>query len=201
MRAHYKTPFLLGVDEAGRGPLAGPVVCATVLLEGTHHPSLAGVRDSKTLSESKREGLFEDIRKCARSVAVAWAHPCEIDRSNILRASLDAMSRAAGRILRRFQEPVLVVVDGIHEIPGVSARQTALVDADRYSLAVACASVVAKVVRDRWMRSLDRKFPGYGFAAHKGYGTPEHRQALERLGPSLVHRLSFAPVRQPVLPL
>lgn len=186
---------LIGVDEAGRGPLAGPVLVAAVLLGPDGLEELDGVRDSKLLTASRREVLFEKIRRRARAVSAAWAHPREIERDNILAATLSAMSRAAGRI----RSPGLVLVDGNRPIPGLSRPQLALVGGDRLSLAVACASVVAKVLRDRWMLRLDRLHPGYGLARHKGYGTAEHREALSRLGPSPVHRRTFASVLQPGL--
>lgn len=183
--------LLAGVDEAGRGPLAGPVVVAAVLLGPGPHRALAGVRDSKILTAARREALFPVIAASARALSLAWAHPAAIDRHNILRATLLAMRRA----VQRLPEADLVLVDGPRRIPDLPREQQTIVDGDRLSLAVACASVVAKVVRDRWMRRLDRLHPGYGFSLHKGYGTVRHLEALRRLGPSPIHRRSFSPVR------
>lgn len=183
---------LIGVDEAGRGPLAGPVLVAAVMLGPEGLAEFEGVRDSKLLSARRREFFYERIRGKAGAVALAWAHPREIERGNILLATLSAMRRAALRI----PSPGLVLVDGNRPIPDFPRPQLPIVGGDRLSLAVACASVVAKVVRDRWMAALDRRYPGYGLARHKGYGTAEHQQALMRLGPCPVHRRTFAPVRQ-----
>lgn len=192
LKARCGVSFLIGVDEAGRGPLAGPVVCAAVILP-THPPSsLLGVDDSKKLSPKAREHFYPLIRAAA-SVAVSWAHPAEIDRDNILAATLAAMGRAARRVSRGAPGKTLVVVDGNRRIPGLGLSQTSVVDGDALSLTVACASVVAKVVRDRWMQRLDRRTPGYGLARHKGYGTEEHLRALRSLGPSRLHRMSFKP--------
>lgn len=190
VRRRLAVTDLIGVDEAGRGPLAGPVVVAAVLLGGERLEDLEGVRDSKLLSPARRERLYEAIRLRAKAVSVAWAHPRAIERDNILAATLSAMRRAVARI----DSPAPVIVDGNREIPGLSRLQAAVVDADRYSLAAACASVIAKVVRDRWMARLDRRYPGYGLSRHKGYGTAVHLEALRRLGPSPSHRRTFAPV-------
>ena len=200
LRRGRGVPELVGVDEAGRGPLAGPVVVAAVRLGPEDCGGLEGVRDSKLLSAGRRESLFDVIRRRARAVSLAWAHPRAIERDNILSATLGAMRRAALRAAGSGSAACLVVVDGNREIPGLLLPQLAVVAGDRRSLAVACASVVAKVVRDRWMRRLDRNFPGYGFLRHKGYGTAAHLEALRRLGPSPLHRRTYAPVRE-LLPL
>ena len=178
---------LIGVDEAGRGPLAGPVVAAAVILRSTS--GLSRVRDSKLLSASKREELFVVIRKQA-FIAVSWAHARDIERLNILRATLLCMRRAVLRLGREG----LVIVDGPHKIPDLTLNQKAVVDGDALSLSIACASIVAKVVRDRWMARLDRRHPGYGFLKHKGYGTAEHLKALRSMGPSSIHRRTYGPV-------
>lgn len=158
---------------------------------------LLAARDSKLLSPSRRETLSRAIRARAEAVSVAWSQPREIERSNILAATLGAMRRAALRAAAKVPAGrCLVVVDGNRPIPHLPLEQVAVVDGDRLSLAVSCASIVAKVVRDRWMRRLDRRYPGYGLARHKGYGTAEHREALARLGPARVHRYTFAPVRE-----
>lgn len=191
---------MAGIDEAGRGPWAGPVVAAAVLLDASSGaaPALQGVRDSKALGPGRREELFAAVRSCALSVGIGWALPEEIDRRNILQATRLAMLRAFRRMARAYgpgAEEALVVVDGTYPVPGLRHRQLCLVSGDSRSLSVACASVAAKVLRDRWMRRLDARFPGYGFSAHKGYGTAEHVESLARLGPSEIHRLSFAPVK------
>ena len=199
LRASRRAVWLVGVDEAGRGPLAGPVVVAAVRLGAEIPAELFSVRDSKLLSPSRREDLYEKIRARAAAVAVAWSLPREIDRINILQATLTAMRRA---VLRASQgvDPVdsmlVVVVDGNRPIPSLPLEQIMVVGGDRLSLAVGAASIVAKVTRDRWMRRLDLRYPGYGLARHKGYGTAGHLEALQRLGPSAAHRRTFQPVRQ-----
>jgi ribonuclease HII len=188
---------LLGVDEAGRGPLAGPVVVAAVVLPEDPRPPLTEVRDSKVMTPKSRQRLFGVVRSEARAVSVAWAHPRAIDRDNILAATLAAMGRAARRAAAKSGGgAVLVLIDGPKRVPGLTLPQEAVVDGDAKSLSIAAASVVAKVVRDRWMERLERRRPGYGFARHKGYGTKAHLDALDRLGPSDAHRRSYAPVRR-----
>lgn len=186
---------LIGTDEAGRGPLAGPVVAAAVWLEPGPHPELSSVRDSKELSPRRREALFGLIRSKALGVGMGWASASEIDRGDILRASLSAMRRALARVEAPV-EGTLVLVDGNREVPALGLAQKTLVGGDGLSLSVACASIVAKVLRDRWMRVLDSRYPGYAFSRHKGYGTREHLEALGRLGPCPEHRFTFAPVRR-----
>ena len=195
IRAASGEPFLIGVDEAGRGPLAGPVVAAAVRLSKNKSGPLEGARDSKKLAAARRERLYMLIREHADAVSVAWAHPDRIDRDNILQASLAAMARAAMRASRN--GPALLLVDGPFPVPALprELRQKPLIKGDDRSLAVACASIVAKVVRDRWMRRLSRRYPGFGFERHKGYPTAEHVAALREMGPSKAHRRSFAPVR------
>jgi ribonuclease HII len=185
--------LVAGVDEVGVGPLAGPLVAAAVVLGDD--VDLPGLDDSKRLSRAARERLAREI--CAR--AVAWAvgevEPAEIDRLNVYRAGLEAMRRA---VLGLSVAPDHLLVDA-RRIPGVEPPQTALVDGDACDGSIAAASIVAKVHRDALMQRLDRRFPGYGFARHKGYATREHLRALRRLGPSGVHRRSFGPVMQPSL--
>jgi ribonuclease HII len=185
-----------GVDEAGRGPLAGPVVAAAVVLNLSH--DWDGVGDSKTLSAARREVLY--ARVLSRSRAFAWCvtGARTIDRDNIRRATLTAMARAVSRLRL---PPDLVLVDGNDTVPGLPCEQRWVIGGDGTCLSIAAASIVAKVVRDRIMTRLDRVWPQYGFAAHKGYGTPEHLAALRAHGPCPLHRLSYAPVAELELPL
>lgn len=187
--------IVAGVDEAGRGPLAGPVVAAAVVLDP--RSGWDGVNDSKRLSAEAREQVYARVLTGARAFAWSVVGPRSIDALNIRRASLEAMRRAVGLLSLR---PDLVLVDGNDRIPGLDCRQEAVISGDSRLLSVAAASVVAKVVRDRIMERLDRVWPDYGFARHKGYGTPEHLAALQKLGPCPLHRFSFAPVRVQNLP-
>ena len=178
-----------GVDEAGRGPLAGPVVAAAVILDHGRIP--AGIDDSKVLSHVRREALYEALKEVAL-IGVAMASPARIDAMNIRAASLWAMSEALKALP---QAPGFALVDGRDRPPGAPCRCEALVKGDGRSLSIAAASIVAKVLRDRIMVALDGRHPGYGFAAHKGYPTTDHRAALVRLGPTPHHRRTYAPVR------
>ncbi|MBI4372010.1 MAG: ribonuclease HII [Elusimicrobia bacterium] len=187
---------LVGVDEAGRGPLAGPVVVAAVVLPERPSAGLAAARDSKTLTPRARERFYGLVRREAVAVSLAWAHPAAVDRDNILRATLAAMGRAARRAAAKAGGPAHAIVDGPRRVPGLELSQEAVVDGDAKSLCAAAAGIVAKVVRDRWMARLERRYPGYGFARHKGYGTSAHAAALKRLGPCAAHRRSFAPVAE-----
>jgi ribonuclease HII len=185
---------LIGVDEAGRGPWAGPVVVAAVALPEVPSAELRAARDSKLMTPKSRERLFGVVLSQASAVSVAWAGPGEIDRTNILKATLAAMSRAATRVATRLGSgEVLVLVDGPRATPTALPQMT-IVDGDAKSLSIAAASIVAKVVRDRWMERYERRFPGYEFSRHKGYGTKVHAASLERLGPCRGHRFSYAPV-------
>lgn len=183
---------IAGVDEAGRGPLAGPVVAAVVVLRTTQQ--IAGVRDSKTLTPARREQLAEQI-KCE---AIAWhigaASSGEIDRLNILRATLLAMQRALTGL---GQWPARIRIDGNRapELPDYGGVVETLVSGDQLCAAISAASIIAKVHRDRMMSALDREYPQYGFAQHKGYPTRRHRAALQAHGPCPEHRWSFRPVR------
>lgn len=179
-----------GVDEAGRGPLAGPVVAAAVI--PGNKLDLKGIRDSKRLSEKKREQWYEDITQRARSWAVSIVGVEDIDEMNILRASLEAMRRAVNDL---GFIPEMVVVDG-HMTPSLDLPMQAIVGGDDIIPAISAASVLAKVTRDRLMRELDLQYPQYGFAKHKGYPTARHLEALQEHGPCPAHRRSFAPVRQ-----
>lgn len=178
-----------GVDEAGRGPLAGPVVAAAVVLDRATR--WEGMDDSKALGAEARDQLYARVLNEARAFAWAVVGPRTIDRDNIRAATLLAMARAVGRLRL---EPELVLVDGRDTVPALVCEQRAVVDGDATCLSIAAASVVAKVVRDRIMTRLDRVWPAYGFARHKGYGTPEHLEALRSHGPCPLHRFSFAPV-------
>jgi ribonuclease HII len=183
------TSLLCGVDEAGRGPLAGSVFAAAVILDPRR--PVEGLDDSKLLAEEVREALALEIREKALAWAVAYAGVEEIDRVNILRASLLAMQRAIEALAC---VPGEVCVDGLYS-PPVSIPCRPLVKADRTVPEVSAASILAKVARDAEMREMEARYPGYGFAAHKGYATPEHLQALKALGPCAIHRRSFEPVR------
>ncbi len=179
-----------GVDEVGRGPLAGPVVAAAVVLDAGC--GWDGVNDSKKLSPAAREAIYARVLQDARAFAWAVVGSRTIDELNIRQASLEAMRRAIARLPLA---PDLVLVDGNDPVPGLACRQRSVISGDARLLSVAAASVVAKVVRDRIMERLDPVWPDYGFARHKGYGTPEHLAALDRFGPCPLHRFSFAPVR------
>lgn len=180
-----KDIVLCGVDEAGRGPLAGPVYAAAVVLNlGSEIP---GLDDSKKLTEKRREALFPVICREARRYAVATASPEEIDRLNILGATLLAMRRAVEALTAA---PGLVLVDG-NRLPELAVPARAVVKGDGLSASIAAASILAKVSRDRYMTGLEEEYPGYGFARHKGYPTKLHYQALDALGPSPVHRRTF----------
>lgn len=179
-----------GVDEAGRGPLAGPVVAAAVMLDPGR--PIDGLADSKRLSAARREALHAAIVRDARAYAVAVVQPAEIDAVNILQATLTAMQRAVAALETA---PAEVLVDG-DRCPALAQPARAIVGGDGLEPAIAAASIVAKVERDRLMTALDRRYPGYGFAGHKGYGTRAHLEALRRLGPCPAHRRSFAPVHR-----
>lgn len=178
-----------GVDEAGAGPLCGDVVAAAVILDPSR--PIEGLDDSKKLTEKKREKLFELIHERALAVSVARATVEEIDRINILKARMLAMSRAVSGLPI---QPHHVLVDG-NRLPALDMPATAIVKGDSLVQSIAAASVLAKVTRDREMLEMDRLYPGYGFATHKGYGTPAHLEALQQLGPCEIHRRSYAPVR------
>ena len=182
--------LMAGVDEAGRGPLAGPVVAAAVILDPG--APIEGVADSKTLSVPQRERLHDRIWAQALSVGVGVASVEEIDQINILQATLLAMQRAVAALRLR---PQLVRVDG-NRLPTLPVRAEAVVGGDATVAAIAAASIVAKVTRDRLMDEAHAAHPAYGFDRHRGYGTPQHLQALRTLGPTPWHRRSFAPVAQ-----
>lgn len=183
--------LIAGVDEAGRGPLAGPVVAAAVIL----HPDspIAGLADSKVLSARQRERLADLIRERALCWAIGTATVAEIDRLNVLRAALLAMARAVAVLAT---PPERVLVDG-HQLPrDLPCPAAAIVKGDRTVACISAASILAKVHRDALLVELEAIYPGYGFDQHKGYGTPAHLRALARLGATPAHRRSFAPVRR-----
>lgn len=185
--------LIAGVDEAGRGPLAGPVVAAAVILDPAQR--VRGLRDSKLLTPPAREELAALIRERAIAWAVAESDVNEIETLNILQATLLAMRRAIERLATR---PEVVWIDGLH-CPLIDCPTRAIVDGDRLIAAIAAASILAKTARDALLVELDRSYPLYGFARHKGYATPEHLAALRTHGPCPVHRRHFAPVQQSAL--
>ncbi|MEM8814836.1 MAG: ribonuclease HII [Pseudomonadota bacterium] len=194
---YFDSHGVAGVDEAGRGPLAGPVVAAAVMLDVATVPD--GLRDSKKLSEPRRVELAATIRRSALAWSVAWADRAEIDALNILGATMLSMRRA---VLGLNRLPRRIVVDG-NRLPGLdfygrSIEGSAIVGGDDCIAAISAASILAKTTRDDIMRSRDRLYPAYAFGQHKGYGTRLHRERLEAHGPCTEHRLSFAPVRRAV---
>ncbi|HEY72334.1 MAG: ribonuclease HII [Chloroflexi bacterium] len=187
-----------GIDEAGRGAWAGPVYAAAVVLPLDRDDLLdllASVRDSKQLSRTRREELLPAIREVAEAVGVGWAEPAEVDEIGIAPATRQAMARAVAGLDGRVNA---LLIDYVR-LPELDLPQRSLAKADIHCLSVAAASIVAKVTRDRLMIALDEGFPGYGFARHKGYGTRQHREALARLGPSPIHRMSWRPMQELVL--
>jgi len=185
----WDTPGLVaGVDEAGRGPLAGPVVAAAVILDDLN--PIAGLADSKKLTPARREKLYDEIRAKALCCSIAEASVEEIDTLNILQATLLAMRRAVEGLRLK---PAKVLVDG-NRLPVLDVLAEAIVKGDAKVPAISAASILAKVHRDRWCADYDREFPQYGFAAHKGYGTAEHIAALREHGACPQHRKSFSPV-------
>ena len=180
--------LIAGVDEAGRGPLAGPVVAAAVILDDRH--AIKGLADSKKLSARRREALFDEIRAKALCCSVAQASVEEIDEFNILQATLLAMRRA---VMGLRLPPKLVLVDG-NRLPVLDIRAEAIVKGDDKVLAISAASILAKVTRDRWCLEYHQQFPQYGFDQHKGYGTADHLAALRLHGPCPQHRRTFRPV-------
>ena len=185
--------LVAGVDEAGRGPLAGPVVAAAVILDDLK--PIPGLADSKTLSARQRERLSEAIHARALCFSVAQASVEEIDQLNILQATLLAMRRA---VMGLRLKPNKVLVDG-NRLPTLEIMAEAVVQGDRKVPAISAASILAKVARDRWCLEIDAEYPAYGFAAHKGYGTAQHLEALQRHGATPWHRRSFSPVAQVLL--
>ena len=182
--------LVAGVDEAGRGPLAGPVVAAAVILDDLH--PIAGLADSKKLTPARREKLYDEIRAKALCFCIAEASVEEIDRLNILQATMLAMRRA---VMGLRLKPVMVLVDG-NRLPVLDVPAEAIVNGDALVPSISAASILAKVHRDRWCVQVHEEFPQYGFAGHKGYGTAVHMAALREHGACVHHRRSFAPVAQ-----
>jgi ribonuclease HII len=190
-----RTTLICGVDEVGRGAIAGPVVAAAVILPANCR--ILGVNDSKLLTPKQRQQLAPVIKSRARGWAVAAVGHRFIEHNNIACATFWAMRRAVQKLLRRLgniSANLLVLADG-WEIPDLGLPCQGIPKGDAQSLSIACASIIAKVYRDEMMRRIDRRFPNYGFARHKGYGTPEHIRALFQFGPSPIHRRTFEPVR------
>ena len=199
LRRRFGGGAIVGVDEVGRGCLAGPVVVAAVLLPDD--ADLEGVRDSKLMSAEAREDAYLRIRSCCAAFAALAVAPAIVDRMNVLHASEWGMAQVVARLERRTgRHATAVLVDGHRIPPGLTERGVALVKGDDRSLSIAAASVLAKVLRDRLMRSWGRRYPQYGFERHVGYPTPEHLEALRRHGPCGLHRFSFAPVAAAAAP-
>jgi ribonuclease HII len=184
--------LIAGVDEAGRGPLAGPVVAAAVILPRCRIPNL---NDSKKLNPERRLEVYRHIQRNAHAIGVGVVSHDDIDRLNILRASHLAMFQALEQLIVR---PRYVLVDG-YPIPHADFAHSGIIDGDAKSASIAAASIVAKVTRDCIMEAMDRDYPAYGFKQHKGYGTPDHLNVLEQIGPCAIHRRSFRPVIAPDL--
>ena len=188
--AKAKSIFIAGVDEAGRGPLAGPLAVAAVILDPAR--PIAGLDDSKKLSEAKREALYPQIIERAVAYCIVLIERDEIDRVNIFQATMAGMTRAVAGLTPAAHE---AMIDGNMLPKDLPCRGRAIVGGDALEPAISAASILAKVCRDRLMVALDAVHPGYGFATHKGYSTPAHLTALRQLGPCMQHRRSFAPVR------
>lgn len=182
-----------GIDEAGRGPLAGPVMAAAVILP--FGLTLPGVDDSKKLTPAKRDKLFDIIMEKALSVGIGITSPAEIDQINILQATRSAMLSAVQQLS---PQPDYLLIDGISTIDSDIFQKT-IIKGDSLSLSIAAASIIAKVTRDRYMVEMDATYPGYGFAGHKGYGSAAHMESIRRLGPSPIHRLTFGGVKEHVV--
>ena len=187
--------FLIGIDEAGRGPLAGPVVACACFIPPSIVQYFDDVNDSKKLTENKREELFTRLtEKSGVIYAVGFATAQEIDQLNILQATFLAMRRAAQKFLR--MPDACALIDGPYPVKDLRMKQKPIIDGDAKSLVIASASVIAKVTRDHYMGTLEKLYPGYDFAGHKGYGTAKHLAALRELGPCPEHRRTFGPVRK-----
>lgn len=184
---------ILGIDEAGRGPLAGPVVAAGVVLDPRR--PIVGLNDSKKLSEKARQELYHQIKACALAVVVKEMSPAVIDEINILKATLRAMGEVMTQVIETCSVDE-VLIDGNQIVSHIKhIKQQAIVKGDQKIPSIMAASIIAKVHRDNLMKAFDQQYPGYGFLSHKGYGTKVHLEAIERLGPCAIHRLSFAPLK------
>ncbi|HWI62433.1 MAG TPA: ribonuclease HII [Symbiobacteriaceae bacterium] len=182
--------MVAGLDEVGRGPLAGPVVAAAVILPG--ELILPGLEECRRLSGKRRQELYDEIRTRAVAVGIGMIHPEGIDEANVMMATYKAMAKAVSDLT---VPPDYLLVDSLH-LPGVPQPQALIAGGDGQSCSIAAASVVAKVTRDEYMVEMDKVYPQYGFASHKGYGTLEHREALEKFGPCPLHRRSYGTVRE-----
>lgn len=190
MSFNTKVMLVAGVDEVGRGPLAGPVVAAAVILDPAN--PIAGLADSKKLTEKKRQQLSEEIKQKALAWSISRAEVQEIDEINILQASLLAMKRAVESLSH---QPELALIDGNH-CPKLDCKMEAIIKGDCKEPAISAASILAKVARDNEMVEMESLYPGYGFAKHKGYPTKQHREAISQLGITPIHRRSYAPVQK-----
>jgi len=188
----YSGKIICGVDEAGRGPLAGPVVAASVIFH-FNNKRIPGIKDSKKLSPAKREALFYKIIKTAHCIGIGIVSNKIIDKINILRATNLAMNEAVQNMSKK---PDFVMVDGIFKIKGLKSEQKAVKHGDNRVYCISAASIIAKVTRDRIMKKIHETYPLYGFVRHKGYGTQEHLKQINKFGPCPLHRKSFAPIRQ-----
>ena len=183
--------LIAGVDEAGRGPLAGPVAAACVILK-SDGPFVKGADDSKKLSEKRREALFEEIKETSLAYGISLVDNRRIDEINILQATYEAMRNALADAIKMAEgtAPSMILVDHVH-IPEIEIPQMSITHGDAQSVSIASASILAKVSRDRLMKEYDEKYPQYGFAKHKGYGTKAHYEAIAQYGPSEIHRMTF----------
>ena len=194
----FGSDTLIGVDEVGRGPLAGPVVACAAFVPREAYQSLSAINDSKKLTPAARSLFFKHMTKCGVRFGFDYCDHKKIDEINILAATFEAMNKAIGRLSEYINfdtEKTLVLVDGPHKIKKFPFKQLPIIGGDGKSLSIACASIFAKVVRDNWMNILELSYPEYGFSKHKGYGTKFHLEALKEHGPSPIHRRSFAPVK------
>ncbi len=184
-RKYNNYNYICGIDEVGRGPLAGPVIAGAVILP--KDCDILYINDSKKLSERKREELYDEILQSAISFGIGSIPPNKIDEINILQATLEAMKQAVNNLK---VEADILLIDAV-TIPNMSIRQVPIIKGDAKSISIAAASILAKVTRDRYMVAYDKIFPGYGFADNKGYGSKQHIEAIKRLGPTPIHRKSF----------
>ncbi len=190
--------FVIGIDEAGRGPLAGPVVACACFLPPDIAADFADVNDSKKLSAAKREEIFVRLERAGAIFGIGYASAQEIDKLNILRATFLAMTRASQKVKKI--PHAIALIDGPYAAQGVPIKQIPVIDGDAKSLAIAAASIIAKVTRDHYMEMLDGLYPEFDFSVHKGYGTAKHMAALQQFGPCKEHRKTFGPIRKLLVP-